>query len=423
MATSTPLTQAQIDEAHTWLNNEQSGGYDANGQWNPSLNPALVNGVYDTSNANRNAQVAGAGQAMGYTPDQMAQILGIPADQIGAWETTHQTDDGIYQDVFNADRANGIVTSNGDLNYDNAPGTPAPPAPTPAPVSTAPSPSSSSSSAYGSGGTQLDPSAVTAATASTVGTPTAWNVTDDQTVEGRINKIVNGVVGQQARAMSDGEMNERGLSNSSMATTGAIDAAYKAAQPIAQADAATFAKAAGYNADQINQANLENAQLGTQTSIANLNANTQWADANLSARTSLQTAQIGADTQKAIAQLNASTNMGIAQLDSATKLQVQQFANDNQVLLNTSSQAATAFNQYVVSATNIENNNNMDAATKNLALQTLWQDTQNQLTILANLNHLDLTSLLVNNVTVPTPAPTPAPAPEGGGIVTNANGY
>jgi hypothetical protein len=423
MATSTPLTQAQIDEAHTWLNNEQSGGYDANGQWNPSLSPALVNGVYDPSNDNRNAQVAGAGQAMGYTPDQMSQILGIPADQIGTWEAAHQTQDGIYQDVFNADRANGIVTSNGDLNYDNAPaGAPPPPVATPAPTPApgAGSTHSTSGSTYGSGGTVLDPNAITSATASTVGSPTAWNVTADQTVEGRINNIVNGVVGQQARAMSDGEMNERGLANSSMATTGAIDAAYRAAQPIAQADAATYAKAAGYNADQINQANTMNAQLGTQTSIANLNAGTQWADANLTARTSLQTAQIGADTQKAIAALNASTNLGIAQLDSTTKLQVQKFANDNQILLNTSSQAATAFNQYVVSATNIENNNNMDAATKNAALQTLWQDTQNQLTVLANLNHLDLTSLLVN--TPPTPTPAPTSAPVGGGIV-NPNGY
>jgi hypothetical protein len=420
MATSTPLTQAQIDDAHGWLTNEQSGGRDAAGNWNASLNPAMVNGVYDASNANRNAQVAGAGQAMGYTADQMAQILGIPADQIASWQANNQTQDGIYQDVFNADRAHGILTTDANLDYSHSPSGTAPP-----PSSSAPPPASSGSGGGGSGGEQLDPNSVTAANASTVGTPTAWNVTADQTVEGRINNIVNGVVGQQARADATGQWNDRGLSNSSMAVTAGEDAAYRAAQPIAQADAATYAKAAGYNADQINQANLANAQLGTQTSIANLNANTQWADANLSARTQLQTAQIGADTQKAIAALNASTQVGMNALDNQTKLQVQQFANENQVLLNTSSQAATAFNQYVVSATNIENNANMDAATKNLALQTLWQDTQNQLTVLANLNHLDLTSLLVNNPPAPTPAPTPAPN-AGGGIVNgagNVNGY
>jgi hypothetical protein len=405
MAT-TPLTQAQIDDAQGWLKNEQSGGYDANGQWNASLNPAMVNGAYDTSNANRNAQVAGAGQAMGYDANQMAQILNIPADQISAWQADNAPQDNTYESVFKADRANGIINNDASLDYSKAG------APAAAPAAPTSAGSSGSSGTAGDQGTGITP-----ATATPVGTPTAWNVGADQTVEGRINNIVNGVVGQQARADTTGQWNDRGLSNSSMAVTAGEDAAYRAAQPIAQADAATAAKAAGYNADQINQANSLNAQLGTQTSIANLNASTQWADANLSARTSLQTAQIGADTQKAIAQLNASTQTGLAQLDSQTKLKVQQFANENQVLLNTSSQAATAFNQYVVSATNIEGNANMDAATKNGALQTLWQDTQTQLTILANLNHLDLTSLLVNPVPANTGAPPAAAPVSGAGIV------
>jgi hypothetical protein len=42
MAT-TPLTQAQIDDAQGWLKNEQSGGYDANGQWNASLDLVVGN--------------------------------------------------------------------------------------------------------------------------------------------------------------------------------------------------------------------------------------------------------------------------------------------------------------------------------------------------------------------------------------------
>jgi len=58
---------------------------------------------------------------------------------------------------------------------------------------------------------------------------------------------------QQARATSLGQMNERGLINSSMAITAGNKAVYDAAMPIAQADAATYQDTAKTNNQYANQ--------------------------------------------------------------------------------------------------------------------------------------------------------------------------
>lgn len=289
---------------------------------------------------------------------------------------------------------------------------------------------------------------ITAAAPATIAKPTAWTVTPDQTVEGRIGNIVNpnNPLMVQAETQANSDANARGLINSSMATSAGQDAMYRAALPIATADAATYGKAAGYNADQANQVALQNAQMKTSTAQANLSANTQWAGANLNAQTTkdvagintasqqkiaseqnqTQLAQTGmqGQTQRDVATLNADSQQKIATLDSATRTQIQQLQNQNSTLLNTNQQASQAFNQYVVAASNIQNNPNLDAANKTTALQTLWQTTQTQLQVLAHVSGLDLTGMLDMtqfSAPVSTPAPTAAPVPEGG-IISRANG-
>jgi hypothetical protein len=264
----------------------------------------------------------------------------------------------------------------------------------------------------------LDPNQVMSAVPTQLGNTTQWNVTPDQTVEGRIAGLMNpnNPVMVQAQTQANEMSNQRGLINSSMAVTGGQDAMYRAATPIAAADAATFAKAAGYNADEQNQFAMKNADASNQMAQANLGANTQMYGANLSAKTQLQTANISADTQRAIATMNTESQQKMAELDAATRTQIQQLQSQNATLLNTNQQASQAFNQYVVAAANIQNNANLDAANKTAALQTLWQTTQVQLSVLAHVSGLDLTSMLdmtgiTNGVTpIVTPAPTPAPA-------------
>ena len=121
--------------------------------------------------------------------------------------------------------------------------------------------SSSSGSGYSSSGT------------SGAGT---WNVTPDQTVEGRINGIINGnnPLLQQARARANGAMNDRGLVNSSLALSAGDSAVYDAAQKIAGPDAATYADAAKNNANAQTSYNISqnNNQTTRDVNAANINA-------------------------------------------------------------------------------------------------------------------------------------------------------
>jgi hypothetical protein len=89
-----------------------------------------------------------------------------------------------------------------------------------------------------------------------------WQITPDQTVAQQVNGLVkaDSPLMQQARTAGDQEAQSRGLLNSSIGIKAAQDSVYSAALPIAQADAATAARAAGYNVDTWNQANATNNQ-------------------------------------------------------------------------------------------------------------------------------------------------------------------
>jgi hypothetical protein len=236
-----------------------------------------------------------------------------------------------------------------------------------------------------------------------IGTPTSWDITSDQTVQGQIQKILdpNNPLMVQAKTTADEEWNRRGLVNSGMAATGAQDAMLRAAVPIATSDAATYGKAAGYNADQLNQVATKNAEMANTVGIANLNANNSWAQANLGANTQLDQTrmQIGSQldqtrmqigSQQAIAQLNSDTQKYVNQLDSATKLQAQQMQDANQTLLNTNQQAASMFNQAMVSMANIQNNPNLDADNKTQAIAQVWGTLQTQVKVLSAVTGLNL---------------------------------
>jgi hypothetical protein len=201
-----------------------------------------------------------------------------------------------------------------------------------------------------------------------------WNVTPEQTVEGRIASIINGgsPIIAQARAGAVDAMNARGLSNSSLATTASDAAAYQAAIPIASADAATTAKASGYNADIQNQIGMQGRQLASQE----------------------KQAQLGADTQKYTAQLNADTQRYVSGLSSQTQVQVQQMQQDNQKLLQTNGNAAQAFNQSMVAIANIEQNDKMDAAAKQQAIAQIMQNLQAQMRTIGTVANIDLSGTL-----------------------------
>jgi hypothetical protein len=204
--------------------------------------------------------------------------------------------------------------------------------------------------------------------------PTEWKVTDDQTVEGRINRIINAdsPFMQQARSRSMEQANARGLANTSMAITAGESAAYDAALPIAQTDAATFAKAAGYNADQTNQ-----------FAVTNVNAENQF---------KLQDKQV--QGEKDLALINRETQVQLTNLDAANKAAAAQVQAQNQRILETNAQAAEAFQTAMSAINNIQNNNQMDSATKTEAISQVWRDVQTQLKVMGAVAGLDLTSQL-----------------------------
>lgn len=84
-----------------------------------------------------------------------------------------------------------------------------------------------------------------------------------QTVAGQLSSVMSNdsPLIQQARTRATQAMNQRGLANSSMALSAADSAAYDAAMPIAQSDAAIYNDAAKLNTTAQNQFNLaDNAQ-------------------------------------------------------------------------------------------------------------------------------------------------------------------
>ena len=210
--------------------------------------------------------------------------------------------------------------------------------------------------------------------AAQVATPTQWNVTAPQTVQSQIKDIINpnSPIMQQARTGALEQMNSRGLANSSMAITAGDDAAYRAAIPIATADASTYAKSASYNADAQNQVNLANAQYANQAGQSNLSAN----------------------TQTSIAKMNDDTQKQLSTLDVATRTNLQTLQNENQVLLNTNSQASSLFNNATSALNNITMSTTMDEATKQDASEQVWANLQAQIKVLSATSKLNLSSIL-----------------------------
>lgn len=207
-----------------------------------------------------------------------------------------------------------------------------------------------------------------------LGNPTPWNVTDDQTVEGRLARFndPNNPIIARARAGAADRAAAMGLSNSSMALTAGDAAAYDAAMPVAQADAATFAKAAGYDADQKNQFTKTNADYENQFRLQD--------KANAA--------------QKDIALINRDTQLQIGKMNIDAQTLANKLQTDNQLLLKSSDQAAQAFNQATAVINNINLSTTMDANHKTAAVANVWHDVQTQLKVLSSVSDMNLSSQL-----------------------------
>lgn len=263
-----------------------------------------------------------------------------------------------------------------------------------------------------------------------LGAATQWNVTAPQTVAGQIQNLIdpNSALGQQAVAQGKILANDRGLLNSTIAQTGAQSELNKLALGIANADAATQAKAAGYNADMSNQFtaanttaqnqagqfnagaanNLQLGQLQSQTTLANTQLNNASAQA---------TAQLQAKTQELVAKLQAGTQLSLADKESLTKLQLADMDAKTRVnlanidaktradlgaveanyknILQTNQSAANLYQQATQNIAQIQLSKDMDAAAKDAAIKNQQTVLSDGLKILGGISGLNLGDLVI----------------------------
>jgi hypothetical protein len=216
-----------------WLRNQTGGGYDANGKWDASLNPAFVNGQFNVGTAGsrdalqtqRLVSAVGAGREIGMTAQQVAARLGLPEQEVA----------GLWNDP-------NVVSSGATFRTDNPQMFQQAQQPAPRPTT----------------GQQFDP-------ANPGNTPLYLpdlnrQVPQDALIENRIQNLLkadanggftNPVVRQAVdRAMQ--MFNARGLMNSSMAVQAGYEAAVSKAIEIAGPDAQRVFEQSRANQDAIN---------------------------------------------------------------------------------------------------------------------------------------------------------------------------
>ncbi len=176
-----------------------------------------------------------------------------------------------------------------------------------------------------------------------------WNVTAPQTVAGQVRDIIaeDSPLMQQAVSRADQRTNARGLLNSSIGIGAGQAALYDAALPMATADAATYSKAAGYNADQTNQFATNALNRGTEMDLANLSANTSLSNAATTAATS----KYNTDASAA-AQADSEKNSGLRQATASATSLVTSTQALNAAVMSNPAYPDTASKQAAITANN-----------------------------------------------------------------------
>ena len=305
----------------------------------------------------------------------------------------------------------------------------------------------------------------TTMTPTKLGDPSKWTTTPDQTVAGQIQNLTdpNSPLIQQARSRATQQANARGLINSSMALTGADSAAYDAAMPIAQADAAQASKVAGYNVDTANQFKVKDADTETQVGLANMGAKNQTSQFNVGQTNQALTqerqqgfdlAKMSAQQQNDMAQLAAKQGYNLetitaTQAADLQKLAVQIEAQDRQAeakfgydkqlveiqkasnreiagieaqyknLTQASASASSIMNNLATNVSRIMENTSLDATAKQKAIDIYNANATKALQLIGAVSgDLELASYLDEVLGTTTPAPdttlpptTPLPTP------------
>lgn len=210
----------------------------------------------------------------------------------------------------------------------------------------------------------------------TLGDPTKWDVTKDQTVQGQIENVISkdNPLMQLAATRGSQQANARGMLNSSMGIGAAQDSVIAAATPIAQADADVNARAAGYNAD-----------------TSNTFAKTNQAASN-------EAASFGAQAINRSNEFNATNQMTQQQslFDANVKASLAQIDNEAQMDRQTQAVAGTLSDHFSSAISEINRNSNMSQASKDYSIKQLYDTYKAQLSLISAVGAIPDVSVLLN---------------------------
>lgn len=235
-------------------------------------------------------------------------------------------------------------------------------------------------------------------------TPAPYTVQPEGTVAGQLESITKKgsplmeLAGTQAKQ----EAQARGLLNSSIAVGAGQDALYRAALPIAQADASV------YNAAMTNTANQQNA--ATQFGAAATNASNQL---NAQLLTSMNTTNANAANAAMSQEVQAANARALASIDTNTRMTLANLDTQNRALLQSSVGASNAYVQAVTNISNIATNNSLSKEAKDTATATQMNLLNEQLKTLAAISSTEsqaVASLNLSEFFQSVPGVTPVAA-------------
>jgi hypothetical protein len=219
---------------------------------------------------------------------------------------------------------------------------------------------------------------------------------DDQLVQSRIKGIIdeNSPLMQQAGTAAKQVAAQRGLVNSSMAVTAGQDALYRAAMPIAQQDAQTRAQQAMANAQDKNQTtrfNVAETNKGEQFNVGETNQT-----ARLNTTEANKAGEFNAGQVNNAQQMNikAQMDMKLQQLDAVTRTNLVNIEANYKTLMQASQSASDLYQQTVDAISKLQNNKDLDAASRNKLIEQQTQLLQSGMNLIGNMNNLNLGSLL-----------------------------
>lgn len=215
------------------------------------------------------------------------------------------------------------------------------------------------------------------------------------TVAGQVDSVIknDSPLMQGARTRASQAANSRGLLNSTMAVQAGEEAVHNAALPIAQQDA----------------------QTNFQTKQLNQNAENQATQFTAGAKTQGALQESGAQNERSLTTLRGEIETGLQTLRGTQAVDLAEIEASYKTLMQSNDSATKVYQQTMDAINKILTNNEMDAASKQSAIDKQNQMLKSALSITGKISNLDLTSILdfsgADLVSTATPAAA-APASE-----------